>query len=339
MTNKIIPSQPTPLVQAGAPMGNAIRTWASSTTDPTSARRDDLIHDKARAVLSFFAWTGKAANEITPLDVTAWQAELEGRGLSHSTVYGMISRVSSFYTWALASPEVADRIHFNPVTLARPKSPKAYQTDSTKALDDNELRALVGVVRSKADTGDLVGIRDYAMLILYLTTGLRREEVASLTWGDIKENQGGLILTVRVKGGDLVNREIREPAVKDALIAYLVASGRLETMEPDSPLWTRHDQAGKPGDQLTSHAFAKNLKRYARLAGLGDIHLHQTRHTYARIVAEESGSLNETSDALGHKNLTTTRVYVQRVGVKKDRFSGIVGQRLGIKDNKKDAGL
>ena len=32
-------------------------------------------------------------------------------------------------------------------------------------------------------------------------------------------------------------------------------------------------------DQLTGHAFAKRVRMYARWAGIGDIHLHQTRHT------------------------------------------------------------
>jgi integrase len=81
---------------------------------------------------------------------------------------------------------------------------------------------------------------------------------------------------------------------------------------------------------LTSHAFVKNLKRYAQEAGIVSIHLHQTRHTFARIVAEETGSINETQDALGHKNLATTRVYVQRIAVKRDRTSTKVAARLGL---------
>ena len=46
--------------------------------------------------------------------------------------------------------------------------------------------------------------------------------------------------------------------------------------------------------QLLSHAFAQNLKSYAREAGITEIHLHQLRHSFARMVAEESGSIAET---------------------------------------------
>lgn len=98
----------------------------------------------------------------------------------------------------------------------------------------------------------------------------------------------------------------------------------------DRPLWTRHDRAGKPGAPLTSHAFDKNLKQYARAAGVGKVHIHQMRHTFARIVAEETGSIIETQDALGHKNLSTTRVYVRRIVVKRDRHSRRITSRLGV---------
>jgi integrase len=35
--------------------------------------------------------------------------------------------------------------------------------------------------------------------------------------------------------------------------------------------------------------------------GLADIHLHQTRHTFARMAGEDAGSLIEVQEALGHK--------------------------------------
>lgn len=259
-------------------LDSALLAWADATTDPASERRHDLLRDKAKAVSSFFDWAGKSVDQVTPIDVKTWQAELEAQGKAPATVYAMVSRISSFYGWVLQSPDLAGLVRSNPVTLARPKAPKAYQTESTKALDDDDVRALLRVVKGKSDSGDLVAKRDYAMLLFYLLTGMRRAEVAGLRWGNVKINDG-LLVTVKVKGGEYVNREVTEATVKTALLDYLAASGRLKEMIPDSPLWTRHDRAGEPGERLTSHAFVKNLKAYARQAGIGDIHLHQTRHT------------------------------------------------------------
>jgi integrase len=70
------------------------------------------------------------------------------------------------------------------------------------------------------------------------------------------------------------------------------------------------------------------LQKYASRANIDHINLHQTRHTFARMVAEDTGSLTETMDALGHKNISTTRVYVQRIAVKKDKHSERITARL-----------
>ena len=47
-------------------------------------------------------------------------------------------------------------------------------------------------------------------------------------------------------------------------------------------------------------------------------------------VEKKMGSIIETQDALGHKHPVTTRVYVQRVAVKKDRHSTSILDRLDI---------
>jgi integrase len=72
----------------------------------------------------------------------------------------------------------------------------------------------------------------------------------------------------------------------------------------------------------------KNQKHYARQAGVGEVHLHQTRHGYARIIAVGSGSITETQDAVGHRNAASPRVYVQRVAVKRDKHSERITARL-----------
>ena len=84
--------------------------------------------------------------------------------------------------------------------------------------------------------------------------------------------------------------------------------------------------------QLSSWSFVENLKRYAREAGIGKIHLHQTRHTFARMVAKRSGSLSETQDALGHRHASTTRIYVDSIAIKTDKYSQHILEALELPD-------
>jgi integrase len=311
-----------------AVLRNAAAVWADSSTRQTSLRRGDLLRDKVAAVSAFFAFMGKHPAEITPMDVRAWRSSLEAQGLKPATVYARLSRLSSFYEWVIGDARLGEAVKSNPVRLARPKAPRAYQTESVSSLTDEQVRGLISVVRGKADGGSIIAKRDYALLMFYLVTGMRRSEVINLRGGDLEEREGVLILRGRVKGSDYVEREVRDQSARVALKDYLEAVGRLKALKTDAPLWTRHDRAGKPGAALTSHAFARNLKLYGKEIGLQNVHIHQTRHTYARMVAEETGSIIETQDALGHRHASTTRVYVQRIAVKRDKHSERISSRL-----------
>lgn len=311
----------------GLAIKNAIRLWADSTTLAVSSRREDLLRDKQRAVESFFSSVKKHPGEVNPLDVKEWQSFLESKSLSPSTIYVRVSFLSSFYEWAMRDPELGSRIGRNPTSQARPRAPRAYQTESVKSLTDQELDGLVSAVARKAQSGDLVGKRDYAILLLFMATGMRRHEILSLRGCDIRLDDT-LVLTNRVKGGNYIGREVNDPLVKTAMLDYLHAAQRLDVFKTDGPLWTRHDRAGRPGAPLSSHCYVKNLKRYASGVGIENFHMHQTRHTFARIVAEETGSITETQDALNHKNPATTRIYVQRIAVKRDRHSQMVSKRF-----------
>lgn len=317
-----------PVDRQQAALRNAIALWASSTTQ-AGHRRTDLLRDKQRTVTAFFDFIHKLPAEIQPGDVQAWIAFLEEQKTRPATIYQRICLLASFYNWAMKDPELGAYLRTNPARLARPKAPKPYQTESARSLSDDELQALLSVVQRKAQAGDLVGKRDYALLLLFIATGMRRAEVLSLRGKDIRLEEH-LVLTSKVKGGSYVGREVAEPVVREALLNYLTAAKRLHVLKTDAPLWTRHDRGGKPGEALSSHCYVRNLKRYAAEAGIDRFHLHQTRHTFARIVAEETGSIMATQDALDHKNPATTRVYVQRIAIKRDLHNGrVLGRAHG----------
>jgi integrase len=319
------------LVRQGADLRAALRSavslWADATTDATTRRREDLLKGKPKVIEEFFAFVEKHPGEVFPDDVKRWQRQLEER-LRPATVYVRVSLLSSFYEWMMRDPVLARFVLSNPVRLARPRAPKPYQTESVKSFSDEELIALVEHVRLlAAEDTNLVAKRDYALLRLYVATGWSREEVISLRGINVRVTD---VLTVscRAKGGHYRAKEVRDPEVKEALLDYLVVAGRRHALKSDAPLWTRHDNPKLAGEQLTSHAFVRNLKLYAKAAGVGDIHLHQTRHTFARMVSEQTGSISATQDALDHRNRATTSHYVQRISVKRDLYSEGIAQRL-----------
>ena len=78
------------------PLESALSNWADATTDPTSDRWEDLLHDKRKVVSDFFEWIGKPIHEIAPYDVKSWQNEIEQRDLASATIYAMINQISLF---------------------------------------------------------------------------------------------------------------------------------------------------------------------------------------------------------------------------------------------------
>jgi len=318
------------LVSVDLALKNAIELWASNSTRPETFDRDTKLLDKISIVKSFFAFINKGVGDITPSDVEEWHNYLTQQGKKAATIYTRLSRLSSFYKWLLSNPHLASYVKYNPVIQARPRCPRPYQSESVKSWSDEETKSIITIVEAKAKAGSISGKRDYALLLFYLYTGLRRNEVIGLRGKDLEYKEERLIIRYKRKGGKYVGREISQKEVYQALFDYLVAADRSEILKTNEPIWIRHDRAKKSTLPLGSRAFANNLKKYAKEAGIDYVHVHQTRHTYARIVAEETGSYLETQEALDHENAATTRVYVQRITVKTDKHSSKISNRLKL---------
>src|SRR2546421_1179276 len=157
-------------------ISTALEVWAEKTTGSISYRRDDLQRDKRSSVLGFFVYTAKHPFSIRTRDCLSWRRVLEER-YKPNTVYARLSRLSSFYNWLLSDPVLGKHLRSNPVILARPSCPPSYQTESSKSLTDVEMNRLLSVVKKEADEGSIVGKRDYALLLLYFLSGLRRTEI------------------------------------------------------------------------------------------------------------------------------------------------------------------
>src|SRR5918912_2765881 len=201
---------------------NIVALWADSSTAIKSPRRDDLRRDKRRAVETFFACTGKRPAEVEPQDVLAWQAHMRQEKLSANSIYTRVSHLSSFYAWAIKNAPPGQAFTANPVQYARPKRPKPYQTEATKALDDEQVRALVRVVSAKAAGGNIIAKRDLALLLWYLLTGMRRSEVIGLRGKDIELKEDCLVVTGRVKGGTYIGRGVAGPGLRPAFVDFLL---------------------------------------------------------------------------------------------------------------------
>lgn len=311
-------------------VGAVVESWLTRTVNSSLKRVNDIRNDKSKAVFDFFDFCGKSAEAVLPSDVEEWRRNLKTQNLANGTIYNRISALSQFFEYLRNEAGLIKLIPINPAKVSLPKAGKPFQSESVKALSHRELKKLLEVVEVRALDKQPVHLRDLAILQFYVATGKRRTEVISLRADSIEINDGRFFIKAKVKGGYFVNFELDDPFTQNALFDYLTATNRTGIIGKNEPLWLRHDKGAGKNQQkgLTSHGFAQRMKLYAYEAGIKNFHIHRLRHTFAKIVSEAAESMADTQEALGHSNIKTTQIYVQRLAVKKDKFSKSIREAL-----------
>jgi site-specific recombinase XerD len=141
--------------------------------------------------------------------------------------------------------------------------------------------------------------RDYAVLQVFLQTGIRVSELAQLRLGDIDFVKPAI--TVRGKGS--VEREIAlEKKGIHALKSYLA-------VRPESV--SQRVFLNYLGDPISERGIRKLVVKYRKEAGITKkASCHTLRHTFATCKAEKGVSAYQLQQWLGHANLNTTQIYV-----------------------------
>lgn len=143
------------------------------------------------------------------------------------------------------------------------------------------------------------GLRDKAILELLYACGLRVSELAALAVNDVNMEKG--FLKVFGKGG----RERLVPIGKAAISAVrkYISSRNLAGGSPEAPLFGR---SGKP---LSRISLWKIVSKYARRAGIENLHPHILRHAFATHLLEGGADLRVIQELLGHASIATTQIY------------------------------
>lgn len=300
-----------------------VESWLTRTINSSLKRANDIRNDKSKAVFDFFDFCGKLAEQVLPADVEEWRWNLKTQGLSEGTIYNRISALSQFFEYLRNKAGLMRLIPINPAKVSLPKASKPFQSESVKALTRSELAKLIKTVEEHAGDKNPLYLRDLAILQLYVATGRRRAEIINLKGDNIEFSGDRFFIKAKVKGGYFLNFELADHETQKSLLDYLEATNRMDIFGKKEPLWLRHDKGAKNNRNkgLTSHGFAQRMKIYANEAGIKNFHIHRLRHTFAKIVSELSESMADTQEALGHANIKTTQIYVQRLAVKKDKFS------------------
>lgn len=257
-----------------------------------------------RSIIDFLEWVESVGRPgLSKATVNRYRAHLINKGLSPATINRALSAIRR-----LAS-EGADNNMFDPMDAAaigRVKGVKQAGRRTGNWLDKSAAQRLLEL----PDASSLKGLRDRAILAVMLGTGLRRSEVAELTFEHIQQRDGRwVVLDMVGKGGRV--RTVPMPSWgKHAIDLWAQASGR-----SSGRVFVSVNKGGRcSSEAMTPQAIYNVVRQYASEKDEKTA-AHDLRRTFAKLAHKGGAALEQIQITLGHSSIQTTERYL---GVEQD---------------------
>lgn len=237
--------------------------------------------------------------ETTPTrdTVISFREHLEEEGKKATTIQGYMAAVKLFFRWTEQEglyPNIADHVKGAKLDVEHKKDP----------LTAGQTKKLLAAI----DRSTVRGARDYAMLSLMVTTGLRTVSVCSANVGDLRTSGDTSVLYYKGKGHDEKAVYVKiAPPVEKAIREYLSMRGETDMADP----LFASEANRNAGQRMTTRSVSRLAKEHMIDVGLNSDRLtaHSLRHTAATLNLLAGGTPEETQQMLGHKNINTTLIY------------------------------
>jgi site-specific recombinase XerD len=255
--------------------------------------------------------------EITAEDVRRFMADLgtprapagvavrPARAIGKKQKLNIHTGLSALWTWAVRAG-LADEHVIREIQRPRPERP------AIQPFSEKDIRALLAACDRRSivyarpgkracDNERGLAVRDRAIVLLLLDTGMRASELAGMRLHqvDIKNKQ------VRVFGKGSKERIVPLGARTAAALWRYVSESRREA-RANEPVFL-----GLRGEPLTRNTLLKLIYRLGAAAGVTDAHPHRFRHTYAIQYLRNGGNERTLQETLGHESLDMLRTYTR----------------------------
>lgn len=250
--------------------------------------------------------------EIARLLAT-YKADLLERGLTEATINRRLAAIRSLlkFCYRLGWSQTDGR------SLVEGERVVAYR--DTRGVTPEIVKKLF----TAADTGDLTGLRDVALLRLLCENALRRAEVCALSVEDFRPQERRLYILGKGKGTQKEPETLSDRAV-EALTRYLTAAGHAN--DPHAPLLRNVDPRPEyNGLRLTGDGIYHIVRDLGAKVGVPTLTPHKLRHTAITIALDlTDGNVRAVRDLSRHARLET----LQRYDDNRRNFQGSVSEKL-----------
>jgi site-specific recombinase XerD len=224
--------------------------------------------------------------QITPDHIRRHLVSLQRQGLKDTTQHAHARGIKAWLNWLVAEGDL-DVSPMRRVTMPRLE----------KRIPPPFNRADVRKLLAACDRQTSLGLRNYAIVLGLLDTGLRLAEFASLRVGDVNMRSG--LATVMGKGRKV--RTVRFGARARAALARWLAVGGDVT--PRDSLWG-----------LKPRGLQIMVRRLGRKAGVEPCGPHRFRRTFALWCLRDGMDLHSLRTLMGHSSLAVLWRYLALAG-------------------------
>lgn len=251
--------------------------------------------------------------------------------LSAGTQARYLRAVKLFFKWTSQEnlyPNVSDNV----------KGAKV-RADNTKRdpLQREDARALLDSI----DRTNEAGLRDYAMILLSITAGLRIIEMQRANIGNLETLGGEKVLFIQGKGHDEADTYKKlTPEVYAAIMAYLKERGMPK--DAGAPLFASSGNRSR-GYRLTEPSISRIIKDRLIAAGYDThrISAHSLRHTSVTFLLESGATLQEAQMHARHASPETTGIYAHNIDQRKQHteqrvYDYLMGKDQDVPEQAKD---
>lgn len=250
-------------------------------------------------------------------DIIQYREHLKAEGLKPSTVQNYIIAARLFFQWT-------EQAGIYPNVAAHIKGAKLDRAHKKDYLTTDQVQSILHAINGDS----LKDKRDFAMLSLMITGGLRTIEVSRANIGDLRTVGNATVLYLQGKGREEKTEYVKIAApVERAIRQYL--SRRKDASNAEAPLFTSTSNNSK-GERLTTRSIRATAKKRMQAAGYDSERLtaHSLRHTAVTLALLAGRDITEVQQFARHANITTTMIYNHALDKAKNECSNAISAAI-----------